>query len=627
MPACWSRRAMLAGVALARRAPGRTRRSRGEQIRALRRRDRRSSPTARCASTRRSPTTSAIDAQPRHPPRSRARASATTTSTTAATHRRRAASPPTRARRATLQDDARTARTSTCASAIPTRRSPACTRYRIDYTVRGALLTFADHDELYWDAIGNQWPVPIQNVRVTVHAPADDHRVACFAGPAGQLACRATGAADVGHASATFAQPTLGPCSGLTIVVAHAQGHDPAPARSRSSTKRRTLADAFAVTPVTVGLGGGLALLGLGVRRAARDRRGRDRRYTARRSTPRWATSPARRSAIPLFGRRRGPGRVRAARRHPARPGRHARRRAGEPARRHRVDRRSRGARLAHDHRARARRRTSATPTTSSRRRPSKGKGELLAVRAAAAATSCSDRPDREALRPQVQVPRRASTKIQTRCTTTPSRRAGTASGPTARGDAWRRSASLVIVVGVGLTCLVAATTSFGLVPLAIVVTGIVLLARRGTMPARTGKGSAMLSRVRGFRRLFDEGEEDTRARFAEQHDIFSQYLPYAIVFGCTKKWAKAFEGIDAEQLRRRAGTSATTRSTRSCSRRAMDDFGTTATGTMYASMPSSSSRAASRRRLLRRWRRRRRRRQLVTPAVRGCQTARRLSR
>ena len=82
-----------------------------------------------------------------------------------------------------------------------------------------------------------------------------------------------------------------------------------------------------------------------------------------------------------------------------------------------------------------------------------------------------------------------------------------------------------------------------------LVVTGIALLIAAGRMPARTGKGTAMLSRVRGFRRLFDEGEEDTRARFAEQHDIFSQYLPYAIVFGCTKKWAKAFEGIAAEQL------------------------------------------------------------------------------
>src|SRR4029077_13267905 len=80
-------------------------------------------------------------------------------------------------------------------------------------------------------------------------------------------------------------------------------------------------------------------------------------------------------------------------------------------------------------------------------------------------------------------------------------------------------------------------------------VTGIALLGVGGELPARTGKGSAMLSRVEGFRRLFDEGEEDTRQRFAEQKGIFSEYLPYAIVFGCTKKWAKAFEGLSAEQL------------------------------------------------------------------------------
>ena len=99
-----------------------------------------------------------------------------------------------------------------------------------------------------------------------------------------------------------------------------------------------------------------------------------------------------------------------------------------------------------------------------------------------------------------------------------------------------------------------------------------------------------MLSRVAGFRRLFDEGEEDTRARFAEQHDIFSQYLPYAIVFGCTKKWAKAFEGStpsssDAELVRRAAQPfNALVLAS------AIDHFGTAATGTMYASMPSSSS-------------------------------------
>ncbi len=139
-------------------------------------------------------------------------------------------------------------------------------------------------------------------------------------------------------------------------------------------------------------------------------------------------------------------------------------------------------------------------------------------------------------------------------------------------------------------TVVVAATTSFGLLPLAVVLTGVVLLALGGTMPARTSKGSAMLSRVRGFRRLFDEGEEDTRARFAEQAGIFSQYLPYAIVFGCTDKWAKAFEGLSAEQLGATGWYNGTSTFTAFALASAMNDFDTSATGTLYASQPSSSS-------------------------------------
>jgi uncharacterized membrane protein len=108
-------------------------------------------------------------------------------------------------------------------------------------------------------------------------------------------------------------------------------------------------------------------------------------------------------------------------------------------------------------------------------------------------------------------------------------------------------------------------------------------------MPARTGKGTATLSRVRGFRRLFDEGEEDVRAHFAEEHDIFSRYLPYAIVFGCTKKWAKTFEGLDAEQVQPSWYVGGHPFNALYLAS-AVDHFGTAATGTMYASMPSSSS-------------------------------------
>src|SRR5260370_25771659 len=38
---------------------------------------------------------------------------------------------------------------------------------------------------------------------------------------------------------------------------------------------------------------------------------------------------------------------------------------------------------------------------------------------------------------------------------------------------------------------------------------------------------------------------EKYRQQFAAKADIFTQLLPYAIVFGCVTLWAKAFEGID----------------------------------------------------------------------------------
>ncbi|MDA1010008.1 MAG: DUF2207 domain-containing protein, partial [Chloroflexi bacterium] len=37
---------------------------------------------------------------------------------------------------------------------------------------------------------------------------------------------------------------------------------------------------------------------------------------------------------------------------------------------------------------------------------------------------------------------------------------------------------------------------------------------------------------------------EQYRAQFAERSRIFYDYLPYAIVFGLTGEWAKAFEGL-----------------------------------------------------------------------------------
>ena len=70
--------------------------------------------------------------------------------------------------------------------------------YRIAYTVRGALNSFADHDELFWNVNGGGWPVPMLAVSATVFAPSNAFTaVACYEGPTGSSkACRSSFAPD-----------------------------------------------------------------------------------------------------------------------------------------------------------------------------------------------------------------------------------------------------------------------------------------------------------------------------------------------------------------------------------------------------------------------------------------------
>jgi len=58
--------------------------------------------------------------------------------------------------------------------------------YVIRYKVAGALTYFSDHDELYWNAVGNQWEVPINKAMVEVILPQtikeEEIRSKCYTG-------------------------------------------------------------------------------------------------------------------------------------------------------------------------------------------------------------------------------------------------------------------------------------------------------------------------------------------------------------------------------------------------------------------------------------------------------------
>ena len=106
-------------------------------------------------------------------------------------------------------------------------------------------------------------------------------------------------------------------------------------------------------------------------------------------------------------------------------------------------------------------------------------------------------------------------------------------------------------IVGVGVLLLGIAASFFSgfflgrvLIPIPIAIAGLVLLVLSRSMARRTASGSEALRRVLGFR-LYIATAETRRQEFNEQQNIFARYLPFAIVFGCVDKWAKAFEGLD----------------------------------------------------------------------------------
>ncbi|MFT4295962.1 MAG: DUF2207 domain-containing protein [Micropruina sp.] len=86
----------------------------------------------------------------------------------------------------------------------------------------------------------------------------------------------------------------------------------------------------------------------------------------------------------------------------------------------------------------------------------------------------------------------------------------------------------------------------FGLVGLAGVICGLVMLALSNRFGVRTAEGSAVLAQAKGFELYLTTAEAD-QIKFEEGIDVFSRYLPYAIVFGVAERWAKIFQQLAAE--------------------------------------------------------------------------------
>ena len=415
--------------------------------------------------------------------------------------------------------------------------------YTIDYDVGGAVDRFAqpfDHAELNWNATGDQWEVPIDQVVVRVTGPGAPTQTTCFSGPYGStLPCHSH---TVDGATATFRQRDLGPEQGVTVVLAY----EPSVVQSNGPIlhERPTLRRAFAATPLSLSLTGGLLLVVLlGIARVYWAR-GRDRRYVGQ--VPGLAPAPGQpvtEEPVPLFEgvstvlEFQPPDGIR-----PGQCGTLLDENADTlDVTATIIDLAARGhlriEELPHEHiwQHRDWRLTRLSPPAGESMQDYETR-LLDGIFGTATTVQLSDLRNRfyldlAVVRGQLYDSAVAVGWFRRR--------------PDEVRAQWKGIAIGVIAAGAVLTYLLYRWTHLALVGLPVVLGGVTLLAMRGMMPARTASGAAMLSRVRGFRRYIETAEAD-QLRADERAEQFTRYLGYAIVFGLADKWAAVFEQLAA---------------------------------------------------------------------------------
>ncbi|HET7929024.1 MAG TPA: DUF2207 domain-containing protein [Actinomycetota bacterium] len=411
--------------------------------------------------------------------------------------------------------------------------------YEIVYRVRGAMNGFADHDELFWNAIGDRWEQPIGQMNVRVTGPADITRIACYQGPFGStIPC--DGSRITKQGDAIFQQSNLPAFQAMSVVVALPSGTVASTAPILD--ERWSLDAAFSRTPVTVGGGMALLVLVVGGLGATMWRRGRDVRFTGSQvDQVMGGPVDAETQAVPLF--EKNVDVVEFAPPEGLRPGQ-----VGTL-----VDEAANTLDVSAtivDLAVRKYLVIEEIPKTwllgkadwNLRRLPDPEGDNLLPYETRLRDGLFEDGDQVELSQLRKRFAERLQ-KVKDAMYDDMVSRKWFLRRPDRVRQTWVVIGSLVLSAGIALTIVLATFTKLGLLGIPFALGGLLLLIGARWMPARTAKGTAMTRRVNGFRIVIEKAEE-YMSKWAEQENVFTRFLPYAVVFGVTDKWAKAFESL-----------------------------------------------------------------------------------
>ena len=82
--------------------------------------------------------------------------------------------------------------------------------------------------------------------------------------------------------------------------------------------------------------------------------------------------------------------------------------------------------------------------------------------------------------------------------------------------------------------------TAVGLIPGAFAIAAMPLV-RTGSGTKRTAQGRELWSRVGGFRRVLSTSSSQDRFDFSGRQELYTQYIPWAVAFGCADEWADKY--------------------------------------------------------------------------------------
>ena len=404
--------------------------------------------------------------------------------------------------------------------------------YLIHYTVKGALDAFTEHDQVSWNAIGDRWDTPIGSATVIVSGP-QLARVTCLHGRAGSD--RSCGFEDFAESVDGFVRRvSFGPVGldaneGMTVVVELPKGLIKVPAPVL--VERWSVARAFTVTPLTGGTAVLLLLLG-GAVVMLLVRRGRDETAVSRLAGG--VASGGQSTSVPVdwhaIGEMR-PGLVGTL-----------------------VDERANLTDVTAtiiDLAVRGHMRIEEVPSGGFRgerdwrlvRLDRSGEGLLPYEQRLLDALCRTDQSvrlvelkDREDFHDQLR-------QVRSSLYEEVVRRGWYRVGPDRTRLMWHGIGAAAVAVTIGIGVALAIFTSYGLVGVALVVPAVGLLAGARVMPVRTAAGSAALQQVLALRRYLDTVEAQ-QLRWEDSHGLFSQLMPYAVIFGQAQRWVAAFRPL-----------------------------------------------------------------------------------